>query len=436
MLTDKELLRLTHTVTDSGHWTLNLRDQSLFWSSELFRLHGCPPGSPQPDLSEAIAFCHPEDREFVQEAVEQALQTNGELDFVARIVRADGEVRHFHSRGKVKFDEAGEPHYLFGLFRDITEDWLARKHSQRLANVLEDTDEIIFLTDPLGRVNWANSAFTRVTGYPLAQIMGRKPGSLLQGPDTDPETVACMRHRLDRREPFTTEILNYRKDGAGYWVRISCQPDFGANDELLGFAAIQTDITAEKEVRLDLQREVESRKKLEYQLRYLARHDELSGMPNRRYFMQRGDTELNRARRYHNPVSLVLVDLDHFKRINDQHGHKAGDEVIQAFAALCQKTLREQDMAARIGGEEFVLLLPETGLDGARTLAERLREELAGTAIRAAGADIPVTASMGVVEALPETEALGSLLARADRALYRAKGEGRNRVHTDRGSSQ
>ena len=211
-------------------------------------------------------------------------------------------------------------------------------------------------------------------------------------------------------------------------MRISCQPDFDEDFELLGFVAIQTDITEEKNIRLNLQREIELRKSMEEQLRYIATHDELSGMPNRRHFLQQADLELNRCHRYSRPLSIFVVDLDHFKTVNDQHGHAAGDAVIQAFARLCERTLRRQDIAARVGGEEFAVLLPETSLEDACVLAERLRQKLAAQPLDIEGKAILITASIGVMESAPSDTNILAMLARADKALYQAKEGGRNQV--------
>lgn len=428
MLTTADVLELTHAVTQSGHWYVRLEDGAVFWSDEIFRIHGYEPGSFQPDVETAITFYHPEDRQRVEDILERTLESHQQLDFVARILRKDGSVRFVHAQGEIKYGEQGQAQYLFGVFRDITEAWRQQRHNQRLARSLESTEEAIVMTGPDGLITWTNGAFTRITGYTSEELLGRNPGELLQGPETDPHIVEYMSAMLSQLKAFTAEVLNYHRDGRTYWVRISCQPDFDENGELLGFAAIQNDITSEKEIRLDLQREIDSRKVLEEQLRYIATHDELSGMPNRRHFMQQAEIELARSRRYKHDLCILLADLDHFKVVNDRYGHAAGDAVIQAFARLCEHTLRAHDLAARIGGEEFVILLPETGLEGGRVLAERLRQELASTPVMVNSQPISVTVSIGIMLASRKDVDVGAILAQADRALYKAKQGGRNQV--------
>lgn len=428
MLTTEDVLKLSHKVTQSGHWYLNLDTNRLYWSDEVFRIHGYEPQSFQPDVTTAINFYTGADRERISNIIDQTLKNLEPLNFVAHIVRKDGTNRVVHSQGDIKYAEDGHPGHLFGVFRDITEEWEQRQHYRRLANSLENTDEAILMTDPGGAVTWANAAFTRITGYIAEDFRGCKPGELLQGPETDPATVEYMRSMLSRLESFTTEVLNYHRDGHSYWLRISCQPDFDQNGKLLGFSAIESDMTENKKLRLDLQERINSGNVLQEQLRYLATHDELSGMANRRYFMTQAESEMGRCRRHDHSLCVLLADLDHFKKVNDTHGHAAGDSVIKAFAKLCEDTLRNHDLASRIGGEEFAILLPETDLNGGQILAERLRRAMANTPVMISGEPLVVTASIGITMASPKDTNAGDVLARADKALYQAKSGGRNRV--------
>ena len=155
--------------------------------------------------------------------------------------------------------------------------------------------------------------------------------------------------------------------------------------------------------------------------------DELTGLVNRRRFLAALDAEIVRARRLGGPLSVVLVDLDDFKRINDRFGHPAGDTVLLAFADLMRAHVREVDVAGRLGGEEFSILLPETDLLGAAAGAERLRHALAEQPLELEGRTLEVTASFGVAELAPGQTGDG-LLRSADAALYRAKEQGKNRV--------
>ncbi|HZP92163.1 MAG TPA: diguanylate cyclase [Burkholderiales bacterium] len=161
----------------------------------------------------------------------------------------------------------------------------------------------------------------------------------------------------------------------------------------------------------------------------LATRDSLTGLLNRREFMVRLSEELERSRRYRHSCALLLLDLDHFKAVNDSHGHVSGDEVLRIFADRVRQTLRPADQPARYGGEEFAVILPETGSESALAVAERIRGAIAARAFAlAAGRAIELTVSVGVAAFPDDAQTVHSLIAAADRALYAAKQAGRNRV--------
>ncbi|MDQ2646879.1 MAG: GGDEF domain-containing protein [Myxococcota bacterium] len=156
--------------------------------------------------------------------------------------------------------------------------------------------------------------------------------------------------------------------------------------------------------------------------------DGLTQIHNKRYLFEALEKELIRARRYERELSLVIFDIDFFKRINDQYGHLAGDHVLRELARVVQERIRRDEVFARYGGEEFVIVLPETGLGGARALAEDLRERVATHAFVFQGERIPVTISIGCAQLSKDDRAATELIQRADEKLYEAKRSGRNRV--------
>jgi diguanylate cyclase (GGDEF)-like protein len=158
-----------------------------------------------------------------------------------------------------------------------------------------------------------------------------------------------------------------------------------------------------------------------------ATHDELTGLYNRRYILQRLEEQWQDIRRYHTTCSIALLDIDHFKLVNDQYGHGIGDLVLKGFANRIQGELRQGDIFARYGGEEFLLVLPMAELEAAGKLVDRLRQIIEETPVIDEPLTISIRSSFGVAELLP-TEAVHDCISRADRALYRAKEGGRNRV--------
>ena len=178
-----------------------------------------------------------------------------------------------------------------------------------------------------------------------------------------------------------------------------------------------------------LRREVKMRTVLQAKLQSQVQVDYLTGLATRRHFMTQASEEIARARRYGLQLSLCMLDLDRFKTVNDTYGHKAGDKVLKRFSEICLASLREIDIAGRLGGEEFAILFPETGLDQVQLVVERLRERLANERVPLDdGVVLQFTVSIGVALLEASDEGLDSLMARADRALYAAKHGGRNRV--------
>ncbi|MEX8195440.1 sensor domain-containing diguanylate cyclase [Comamonas guangdongensis] len=176
----------------------------------------------------------------------------------------------------------------------------------------------------------------------------------------------------------------------------------------------------------------EERKDLIHQLTELPSKDALTQLGNRRHFMEQSERELARARRDCQPVSLALLDVDHFKAINDRHGHTVGDQVLQMFARCCRATLRASDLIGRVGGEEFAVLLPDTDAQNASEVLRRLLNIIAQQSIHTPdGSEVRITFSAGVVEIAPGAS-LDAMYSAADRALYQGKSAGRNRVEVFR----
>jgi len=203
-------------------------------------------------------------------------------------------------------------------------------------------------------------------------------------------------------------------NGASRWFHLQSSPLVLSNGVAAGWALVLIDVTA--------------REQAEEQLAELARLDPLTGAANRRSFFEAAEVELARARRHARPQAVVMLDIDHFKSVNDSHGHLTGDELLRRVAAECRAQLRATDLFARYGGEEFVCLLDGTDAEGAMQTAERMRAAVeSGVVLVSEGRRVRATISAGVAVADPG-EPLTAVLARADRALYASKEAGRNRV--------
>ena len=289
---------------------------------------------------------------------------------------------------------------------------IERYRSQRELRLMAaafDSAQAILVTDPRGRVLRANPAFTRITGYEEAEILDENP-RILQSGYQDLEFYNRMWTALQQNGHWEGEIWNRRRDGTVYpqWETISAVYDTAGQLEY--YVAVFHDISEQKRLEAELERE--------------ATTDRLTGLYNRQRFDAELERALARTRRYGTDAGAILFDIDHFKRLNDTYGHDAGDRVLVELSRRVAGTLRRSDFLARWGGEEFVVLLPETGPEGTRQMAERMRREVASTPVDGAGA---ISVSLGVTifhrEDDPDT-----LLKRLDNALYEAKRVGRNCV--------
>jgi diguanylate cyclase (GGDEF)-like protein len=192
-------------------------------------------------------------------------------------------------------------------------------------------------------------------------------------------------------------------------------------------AAISVDYGGSRAILVALN-DISQRKELEAELFRQASTDSLTGVSNRRYFLAQAEQELRRSRRFARPLSVMMIDLDHFKKINDTHGHAVGDAVLQGVVRRALESLRQSDQLGRLGGEEFAVVLPETDLAAATEVAERLRKHIAERPLIAERQPIHSSVSVGVAQLGAEDSSIDALFSRADAALYRAKNGGRDRV--------
>jgi diguanylate cyclase (GGDEF)-like protein len=234
----------------------------------------------------------------------------------------------------------------------------------------------------------------------------------------------CTNHRLldEDGEPTGVYVWEFQNTIDKSWYQCRDQAIRWVDGRIVRME-IATDITQRKLVEEEL-------KAARNRAEVLASKDELTGLDNRRAFFDQGERIFKQAIRFKHPVSVIMMDVDCFKNINDGYGHSVGDKVLQIIAKHLQSMVREIDVVARIGGEEFAFVLPETEADEAVNLAERLRLKIEETEVMHKGKKIKVTGSFGIASYFAESETLETMLTKADDALYIAKEKGRNRVES------
>jgi len=282
-----------------------------------------------------------------------------------------------------------------------------------LSAAVEASNDLVLITDPSFKIEYVNRAFVQVTGYEPDEVLGRHP-RFLQGRETPGTALDRMRARMRGGRAVRAELVNYRKDGSAFWIDLSVVPVTGSDGQVEHWVSVGRDVS--------------ERKHAEQEITRLAMEDYLTGLPNRRAAEARLQLEWNRARRTRSPFALALLDIDHFKRVNDQFGHEVGDRTLRHVAQVVKSTLRGGDWVSRWGGEEFVICFH--GLDAAGALAagERMRKHVKASPFPAGPADLEVTVSLGVSVYRPEVDSAAQMLAEADGLLYEAKQGGRDRV--------
>lgn len=287
-------------------------------------------------------------------------------------------------------------------------------------DIVELAQDVVIVTKatpleaPGPEIVYVNPAFTRLTGFSATEAVGQNP-RILQGKGTSEATCHEIRLALDKKEPIHVAILDYTKDGREYWLDLSIMPLRNAKGELTHFVAIERDVTGQKE--------------MEKRLRELAERDPLTGLYNRRIFFETLDDQWELFQTKHETFSVIEIDIDHFKQFNDQFGHQAGDLVLKHVAGLIQTACRPQDIAARVGGEEFSMLLPGLTAKMALIIAESMRNMVKQASVKYDRHVLQAEISLGISEVMQNDLKDSAILRRADEALYLSKKKGRNQTN-------
>jgi diguanylate cyclase (GGDEF)-like protein/PAS domain S-box-containing protein len=330
---------------------------------------------------------------------------------------ASGEIRYLHTWKIALRDESGEPTHLLGISIDITE----RKRLEeelRIAAATFETHDAILITDAHANIIKVNKAFTEITGYTQEEVLGKNPSILRSGRQSN-AFYAAMWQSLLETGCWTGEMWDRRKDGQIYpkWLTITAMKN--QQGEATEYIAIFSDITA--------------RKQAEAEIHNLAFYDTLTKLPNRRLLLDRFRFALSMSARSNLYGAVLFLDMDKFKNLNDTLGHDYGDLLLIEVAGRIQSCMREVDTVARIGGDEFVVLLEEVDTNAEQAsqkvamIAERIRSVLS-MPYQIRGYEHHSSPSIGVSLFRGHDESVDAVLKHADLAMYQAKDSGRNAV--------
>ena len=322
----------------------------------------------------------------------------------------------FHSNFQSRHDEWGLiSTALTEMAQELSGSYEALQNSEEKYRLLvENQTDLVVKIDTNGMFEFVSPSYCRLFGKSEAELLGRAFMPMVHEDDRE-NTARRMENLYHAPYKAYVEQRALTKDGWKWlgWMDTAIVDDSGRVVSIIGVG-----------------RDISERKQFEAELEHLANHDSLTGLYNRKVLQQRLEDEIQRANRYKHPLSIFMMDIDHFKQVNDTFGHNAGDEVLIEFARLLQSSIRQTDYAARYGGEEFIVILPETELTKAVDLAERLREKIAENIAVINNERLNITVSMGVATFPVHALSWQELLEKADMAMYAAKKSGRNCVQT------
>ena len=459
----EELLDVAEQLANIGHCEWDFDGDRIKTCSEgyarLFNQSMAEVIAAQSSWDKVLQQIHPDDRERYTRSY-QSQREVGSHEIEYRIIRSDAVIRHVYATGTVEFDGTGNAIAAFVLLQDITDRKIyqqALENREAMARQVESITDIGHFIFDLKTESYVylSQGFAGIHGVNVDEYSSMVKSRADDMEDVHPDDFAMLSetYELHRHKgnKIDVEYRIYRTDGELRWIREQATALRSAGGELVQSIGVIQDITRQylteqnlREARdtletmvknrtrkladtvRQLEGEIKERKKIAAELDFLANHDALTGLPSLRLCKDRLDHSLAEARRHKQMSAVMFLDLDGFKAINDQHGHEFGDLVLTATADRIKAEIRETDTVARIGGDEFVVILsslPEISI--AKRIASSLIKEIAEPLI-VRSADIKVSASIGIALYPENGETAEDLIRAADHAMYRVKRQGKN----------
>ncbi|MEA2146471.1 MAG: hypothetical protein QOG59_2058 [Solirubrobacteraceae bacterium] len=391
-----------------GSWSWDTEKDQATWTTEMYTIFDRDPARGPATSDELLAYVHPDDREQLAAGYATTFGGGSAFELNYRIVQASGVMRTLHGLGRRDPDR---PDIYVGTVQDVTDlrqvERQLRRERDYGAVITSSMHEGFILTRD-GAILEVNQAICELTGFTREELVGAHAPYPFWAPESADEL--SRQRALIGEHGHDFEAMYMRKDGTRFDASITSVAARTADGELLGYVSTVRDVSERKLHLAELER--------------LATHDPLTGLANHRVFHERLRAEAARASRNRQPLSVAILDLDHFKDINDQHGHLVGDSVLRELGQRLRDITRASELFARVGGEEFAWILNADGPE-AFAAAERARHAIIDTPFQHVGA---VTMSVGVCDLTPAID-VQELYERADQALYLAKGRGRNQTY-------
>ncbi|MDO8140824.1 MAG: PAS domain S-box protein [Candidatus Brocadiales bacterium] len=411
----EQRLELAIWGTDLGLWDWNVKTGKIFFSQRWIEMLGYTPNEIEPNIHSWGKLIHPEDIRGAIKNLRSHLRRHTPFyKAEQRLLTKSGEWISVLSRGKVvEWDSNGKPSRIVGTNRDITIQKKVEDQLINLSRAVEQSPITVMVTDVKGNIEYVNPKFSQLTGYTKEEVIGQNP-RILKSSETPRELHKRLWSTIISGNDWHGEMQNIKKDGSLYWEHIVVSPIKNPKGVITHFVAVMEDIT--------------ERKKLDSQLIYLANHDSLTNLFNRRRFYEELEGKLALLKRHGMEGALLLLDIDNFKDINDTLGHPAGDEILIKLAALLRKLIRKTDVIARLGGDEFAIALLGINASNAESISNQIKESVRQHAVLGERQSFYITISIGIALFPQHSDSIETLLTYADLAMYQAKEEGRNRI--------
>ena len=463
----EERFRLMSWATKDAVWDWDLRTGQIWWGDGLQKIFHYSADMAQSSADWRLDHIHPEDRAKVNRVIDQAL--NGGMEFWSkeyRFQRKDGAYAEIMDRGYILRDESGKPNRMIGAMMDITESKYmesslrqANEQMGKVLNELQGRNHETVLLNQLSRLLQVSQSTEGAYEIIVDRMTELFPGTagalyLLNPPRSVLSAIASWGELPPSEQSFAanecralrggqTQSL-HQKEGEQACLHLAeplpavsfCLP-IQVQGEIVGVLNVRTWQEASlNDVKrqlassvVELARMALSNLRLRDALREQSIRDPLTGLYNRRYMEEALKQQLSRATRGLHPLGVIMIDIDHFKRFNDTHGHAAGDALLREVARLLQTHIRTEDISCRYGGEEFLLILPDASLETTQQRAELLQQQAKGLQVHDASRSLGgITLSVGVAMYPQHGRSIEKVMRAVDAALYRAKQEGRDRV--------
>lgn len=367
------------------------------------------------DLGVTLFLTKPKEPQEIVDAVKDAVEAGSMPRSGGQIVDEPVFLRLYNERLVSKLKNKVEESERARLFLD---------------SVMESIGDGLVVIDRNYNILHANSAAAATIRLEKAEIIGKKCYETLHGNTSlcqDAEVVCPMHEVFGKGR--TSQVLHKHVDSSGteQYIDITASPIKDVDGRIIAMVETYRNLM-QRQTDDELINLVKKFNEAQVRLKQMAITDDLTGLRNRRYIMERLEEEFQRAKRNGRPLSLVMLDIDHFKDINDAHGHLFGDSVLKTIASRIRDCLRRHDIVGRVGGEEFLIISPDSGVEEAVLVAERIRRVVHSKTIGDGDIEVSVTLSAGATIAGSEDKSADRVFSRADTALYKAKQEGRNRV--------